>query len=375
MLKKWKIIGLGLFFTLGTNFLYSANASSSAEFLTIDPNPRFDATGGAYTASLTDISGMNINPASTAFLRVPEVYINYKNILQEFHHIYFSTGTPLGVFFRSRKSLPKRLRWLRKMRTGLSFQYLGTSDIEVVGNESNAVVNTISARDLAVSLGAGYNIRGYRIGGNIKVINRKLADYTGTTFAFDLGVLKGFDVFRILPYPVRYNLRVGLAVLHIGPGVTFSNDQYKGDSQPLPLTVRPAVSYGIFGNRDHRVDFNFGLTYLLNEPFAFNTGVEYRVFNIFYLRLGGEIRTDEFNFTMGTGARYTFRKVTYRLDYSYLPRAHGIPDNHNVSLMATLSFIKVGKKKRVTSLGILEGYETKTNKKKKKKRRIKIKNR
>lgn len=365
---------LGLF--LSARVAYAANASSSAEFLTIEPNPRVDAMAGAYTASLTDISGININPASLAFLKVPEVYLNYKNILTEFHNVYLAAGTPLGVFFRSRKSLPKKLRWVRKLRTGFSVRYLGTGDIDVVGNESNATVNTISARDMAFSFGAGYNLRGYRLGGTFKVISRKLGDYTGTTVAFDLGALKGFDVFRIFPYPVRYNLKVGIGINHLGPGLAFSSDTIDGDSQPLPLTIRPGISYGLFGNRDHLVDFNLGLTYLLNEPFAVNTGVEYRVFSIFFFRLGTEIRTDDFNLTMGTGARYTFRKVTYRLDYSYLPRARGIPDNHNVALMATLKFIKVGRKKRVTSLGILEGYETKGSKKKKeKKRKIKIKSR
>ncbi len=363
-----KLFALIIVFCLADFGIYAFNSSSGADFLNINTSTRSDGMGAADVSVLTDISGMNVNPASVAFLRVPEAYYNHKNTLSEFNSEYVAFGTPMALFIRSRKSLPRRLRWIRKLRMGASFMYWHTGRIDVFGNESSVPIGTVGANDMFASFALAYNIRGYRVGGSVKYIRRSLADFTAQTVAFDVGGLKGFEVFRPLPYQRRYNLRVGLAVRNVGPGIAFNST-----TEPLPITFKPGVTYGIFGNRDHMVDLSLGATQILNEAIGINTGLEYRVFNIFFFRSGFEFANEGPIYTLGTGGKYTFRKITYQLDYAFWSRAQGVPDNHTVSLLTKFRFFKVGKRKRVTSLGIIEG--TSDEKSNKRKRKIKIKGR
>lgn len=348
--------------------LQAFNSASGADFLNTNTSTRSEGMGAADVSVITDISGINTNPASLAFLKVPELYYMHKTTLQEFHTEYVSMGVPFALFFRSRKSLPKSLRWVRKVRTGVSVLYWHTPRIDVFGNESNQSIGTVGAQDTAVSLGFGYNLRGYRIGFTAKYINRALADFTAQAFAFDFGILKGFEVPRFLPYQRRYNLRVGFAVKNAGTPIKFNSE-----SENLPIQFKPGFTYGIFGNRDHMVDLSFGMTQIIEESISTNVGVEYRVFSAIFFRTGLDISGDGAVFTLGTGGKYTFRKVTYQLDYAFWSRANGVPDNHTVSLMAKFRFFKVGKKKRVTSLGIIEGDTLDKSNKPKRKRKIKIK--
>ena len=314
--------------------------------------------GGADVSVITDISGINKNPASIAFLQVPEIYYMHKSTLAEFNTEYVAVGTPLGLFFKRSDSLPKNLRFIRKIDTGLSVLVWHTADIDEYGNESNIPIGTISAQDMLISWGLGYNLRGYRLGLNTKVVSRQLGDFNASTIAFDMGVLKGYEVFRPLPYQKRYNLKVGMSIQNLGPGLSFNTE-----TENLPLAFRPGVTYGIFGNRNHIVDLSLGLQQIIKESMSLQMGIEYNAFEYFFFRFGREFGADGAGLTLGTGGQYTFRKVNYRLDYAFWSRANGVPDNHTFSAMAQLRFLKVTQKRRVTSLGIIEGASDKKKKK------------
>lgn len=340
-----------LFFLLAGN-LFSYNARSGAEFLNLEVSPRSAGMARSYVSRATDISSVNINPAAVAFVKAPELYYMHQSILSEFHTEYISTGLPLSLFIESSKGMNENLKWVQKLRVGFQMLYWHTADIDVIGNDTNAVVESVKVYDMFTGLSLGYNLLGNRIGANIKYVKRQLADYSTGTTAFDLGIMRGLQVPRFLPYPMRYNLTLGASVDNLGPGIDFA-----GLTEQLPTRFKLGASYGIYGDRDHLLDLSLGVSKPLLESFYLHTGIEYKVFRIFAFRTGLEYGTNDLNFTMGTGLRYTFRKVTYEGDYSYLPRRNGIPDAHTFSIMATLSFIEPAKKKRVTSLGILEGSE------------------
>jgi len=353
--------------------IYSYSSRSGADFLNFEPSSRSQGLGGAASASITDITGMNINPASIAFIREPQVSYMHQATLSEFSTEYLSMGLPLAVFFPSRKSLPKKMRWLRNVRVGFSFLYFYTPSFEIVGNDSNEAQSIANVNDLFGSLALGYNLLGYRLGLAFKFINRRLVDFTTSTIAFDLGALKGFELnaLRFLPYPVRYNIKVALSLTNAGPGIEFA-----GLSEALPLNIKTGLSYGLFGSSNHLIDFNLGTSTILNEATYLNMGFEYRVFKFFFFRTGIEFGPGQFqenSFTLGTGLRYTFRKVTYRVDYAYLPRRNNVTDNHSFSLLAQLHFLRPRKRKRVTSLGILDGSTKKKKRRKKRKKKKKEK--
>ena len=299
-------------------------------------------------------------------MKAPQVYYMHHSVMSAFHTEYLALGTPMAMFIKSRSSLPKKLRWIRNLRVGTSLLYWHTSEIEVIGNDSNNSIGTVNLYDMFASLGVAYKFKGNfiggtRVGGAFRFIRRSIEDYSSNTVAFDLSILRPLQVPRFIPYPKRYNLRVAFAATNLGPSIKF-----EGLSESLPMTFRGATMYGIYGSRLHLIDLSMGFTKLIGEPVYFNAGVEYNILRIFFFRIGTEIATGDVNLNMGTGAKYKFRNIIYQGDYAYVPKRHGIPDNHSFSIQADFRFFRVGKKKRITSFGILETDSKKEKKAKKK---------
>lgn len=330
----------------------------------------------AYVAKSLDTSTVLVNPAGLAHIKYPELVYYHDSVLGGFQTEYMAIGVPTHSFVKKKTSLPRNLRFLYDIRWTTLFAYGHTDPIEVVGNDFDAPEYEIDASNTIFGIGGAYNLRSYRIGVVMKYFSQTLGHYKASNVAFDLGAQKFFEVPRFLSYPRRNNLIVGLAISNLGLNVRYKGGEgpggqdftgEEGVSEPIPLTMKPSVTYGLYGNRHHIVDASMGLNYYtLDASVSLNMGLEYRVFNAVYFRFGSEVAGNESNLSMGTGGKYTFRKVKYRADYSYLPRLNGIDDNHAFSLTASFKFFGATKKRRITSIGILEQDEKKPEEDKKK---------
>jgi hypothetical protein len=289
-----------------------------AMFLKIGAGARGVAMGEAFVAIDGDATCTYWNPAGIGSIEGSRLSLNHGSWLAETSHLYatyvFSYGFIPGVLGISATVLqmdpmPERTEYEQE-GTGYSFD----------------------AGSMAFALSYGRMLTDrFSFGATLKWIHEGLADYSGETFAVDLGTIYNTG-FR--------DITIGMSFLHMGSGYTFIED---GKESPMPVTFKVGAAMPVLSVPDHRVLGAVEFNHPPDGAERLNLGGEYIYqkygpnFEI-AVRGGYRFNRDEEGLAGGFGIRFPFIRIglenkpsIWTVDYCYSDM--GILDaSHKVSL-------------------------------------------
>lgn len=275
-----------------------SEGTTGAQFLRIKAGPRPTAMGGAYTALSDDGYGMYWNPAGMSRRQRGSFVATHQEQLFEVFNELLGITYPMSP--DQTMGISSRFRWDEQTRR---------SELE----DENEFTNY----DASLGLNYAYGGQtGLAWGLGLKGIRSKLAGFTATSYAVDLG----------LHYQSpRTPLKLGLAVQNLGPDLKFIEE---GD--PLPRTIRFGWAYDFFPYQ-RRLTISNDLVYLQPEKTtSLHLGAEFKPFNFVALRAGyftPEGFEEDPRFNAGLGVNYE----SINLDYAFETREE-FSNQHRFSL-------------------------------------------
>ncbi|HOK41345.1 MAG TPA: PorV/PorQ family protein [bacterium] len=299
-----KKIFLFIIFGLITNFLFSGSAgTSSGLFLKIPAGSQAIGVGNAFTSKTSDINSIYWNPAGLSFQPRREIMFMHNSYLQDLNYEYLAY-----------------CEYIKAMRGAIGINAIL---LDVGAFDRTYILNTIteeraggfSARDFAFGISYGSIIaRNLALGGSLKYISSKIAEYNATTFALDLGMQ--YKITTIYP------MKLGLALRNIGPGLKYQSERNK---LPFLLKLGYNIDFDILKEFFIRPAIDFGISN--SSDFQFNIGSEFVLFSNYFLRLGYDSLNDVGSgFTCGFGIKIS----DFAFDYAYVPFSD-LGNSHNLT--------------------------------------------
>lgn len=273
-----------------------AQANETAAFLKVGVGARPQGMGGAYTAVANDVTAMAWNPAGLGGLSRREVGIADAQLTNDMRldFLAYAHPTARGTF-------------------GVAATRLSQGAIES-RDAAGKLNGSYTAADTAISLSYGARLLSdVQLGGNLKMIESRVAEASAQTFAVDFGAI------RQLAARGPGTPTVAFAIQNVGPGMRFLDE-----AAHLPLTGVAGLGYRL----------PVGLTLALDvkhRPYSHATevsaGTEYSVFSNFALRGGyGSARNTGAAVNAGGAANlngvavgFGVRVNAYTLDYAITP--------------------------------------------------------
>jgi hypothetical protein len=168
--------------------------------------------------------------------------------------------------------------------------------------------------DLAVALGYGRRVHeDLTAGVTVKYLTENIDRTNANGYAFDFGAQWDSPVER---------LRLGAAVLNLGPSMTFINDAFD-----LPTTVQGGASYSI-PLVEGAVDLAAEFRKARGESAGLNFGMGYEYHRMASVRLGYRSGLDSEDVSFGLG----FRHERFGIDYAFVPYGNDLGDTHRIGL-------------------------------------------
>ncbi len=282
---------------------------SGWQFLKINGDARQAALGGAYTAiSNGDASAIFGNPAALSDVKKIDVQVNVLKWVADINHQSIAVAyniDQIGV-------------------VGASIAMLNYGDIpETInsplgtgGTTPLITGNMFTANDFAVGISFARKITDkLSIGGNIRWIQQKIAEYSMKNWSLDFGTIY-YTGFR--------SLRLAITARNFGPDSRFSgwSEEYQteSDNVRMPLDFRAGIAMDFFDE----VGSLHLLTVIVEgdhpndgkEKFQF--GVSYAFDGIFFVRGGYKFNYDVQRFTLGAGITYTVGGIVSTINYAYV---------------------------------------------------------
>jgi len=302
---------------------------TSATFLKIGAGARAAAMAGAFSGIADDATAIYWNPAGLMQTEDGTFEINAS------HNEWFESIRHDFVGF-SYKKKNSPIAW-----GGAIYGLYTQPDIERrTGGikESDPfepltpVEGYFGAYDIALSFGAAYRPKKpLLLGGNIKLINQTIDNYSGFAGAIDVGAIYQQNGLSPLLF----------AAVIQNAGTPLKLDQ---KSYPLPFTVRLSSSYRKKGDHPFNLSFETAIP-IDNYPF-FYLGGEYFVAKIFALRAGYRYRLyglelgDINGFTAGAGIKLPIMKDRYEVSLDYAFNPYGVLGNsHRLSASVKFGFL------------------------------------
>jgi hypothetical protein len=196
---------------------YAQGGRTAAIVLELPASARALALGGAYVAAGADDAALFYNPSQLATLEGRAASMSVQPYIE---------GSTLGAASAAFQLGPGTV--------GVGVQVLSYGSVdEYVCDDSTGCERgdptgrTVSANDVAASVGYGMTWRMVRLGAAAKYVRQSLADASGGTPALDVGA--AIDVWR--------GATVGVSVQNVGPDLKTG-----GSSAPLPRFVRIGAS-------------------------------------------------------------------------------------------------------------------------------------
>lgn len=255
------------------------DAGEAAPYLKTGVGPRALAMGSAFISIADDNSGAYWNPAGIPFTKQNEVGLVYSKMSLDRNYNFASVTLP---------------SW----RLGLSAIMSGVDDIPgydirdySTGNfkESNTVIFLSYAPKIAEDISVGLNL---------KLLQSKIDDASGTGYGFDLGTM----------FVITERLKAALVLQDIYTSVGWDGDY----SEKVPMVAKIGTSYDIFapGTRSFNVKLSVDAEkYTTRKRARFNFGTELTLPYNLAVRAG---MADNF-LTAGFGIKMGF----LGLDYCY----------------------------------------------------------
>ncbi len=295
-------------------------AQTGFQFLSINPDARAAAMGDAMTTVKNYSSALYINPALLAEMNYNlNFVVSQNNWIADIKHNAFSFGyNPVegkyGVF-------------------GITFLLVDYGDVEgtIVAKNEQGFIETGIITPSAYVFGLGYAKKvseKFSIGMNIKsamqYLGPAITKYSTenykhemksnelSTLVFDFGTLykTGFKSFSF-----------GMSVRNFSKEIKYVQKSFQ-----LPLTFAIGISMNIMDLMPEEYQSQYLLVSIdamhpRSHPEYISMGIEYRLLDLFSLRLGYKSNVGEQNISYGFGVE----KYGLNIDYSYTP--FGIFDN------------------------------------------------
>ncbi len=289
---------------------YNAYCYVGSEFLLLDTSVRASSLGGAYTGTLSGIDGIHYNPASLGA-------INNLNI--SFENISFSDDMRFKYLALAKS--------IFKIPIAVSAGMVTTDDIPIYDINEN-YEKDIQYYDFFASASAAYKFKYFYTGINIKYIYRRIEDYKASGIAFDIGVLKKFNI----PFPEflknnKDNLGVGIALKNLGTKLKFNKE-----SDSLPTEIVIGINTDIVKNKIFSSGLFLDTGKIFNDDFSIKTGIEIGYKNTVFLRAGKSFIYNNF-FTTGLSLHLPLgKKVKSYFGYS-LSMLKDFNNNHTIGII------------------------------------------
>lgn len=259
--------------------LAAGPGTSAAEFLQMGFGARAIGLGEAFVPVANDVAALYYNPAGLAYpaFADPKSSSGPYEILTAQSLLVQDIGmTQLGFV---------------KRPFGVNLTYLSLGGIEQRSAETASPDSVGGASDLTVGASYARRIGGVGFGVTGKYIREAILNYSASSFAFDLGLLR-----RLEDHPVS----LGFDLSNVGTAMRFIDRSY-----PLPTTMSLGAVYGLTQDFPHALAVQVDLP--RNASPDLRLGLEYRGFGPISLRAGyrtfsGDQRTAALGSALGSTA-------------------------------------------------------------------------
>ncbi len=312
-------------------FAAGSAGTSGADFLEIGTGSRPLAMGEAFTAEINDLNSLYYNPSGLGTLKYPVLSLFHQELILDSRFENISGAFKL---FGGWMAVSNSVFWVPAF-----------DKIDIDGNK----IGDVLFYNGCFTTGYGYDFDNFYVGGSVKYIYQKIDTLFLSSFAMDIGILKGMYLYSPFDSPSR-NFYVGLSLLNIGTEAL---------DDDLPRLLRFGVSYKLtkwFGfNVDLTENFIdssdlYDFTYGFDESFRINTGFELNYLEILYFR-GGWRFNDAGTYSAGFGFNYTIDNVAFIVDTSYSDNGDfGPVYSFNVTFKLIPKVITVANKKMAEKL-------------------------
>lgn len=199
--------------------------TTAAPFLKVPINARAVGLAGSFTAVSGDATALEYNPASLAGLRRTDITFTYIDFLESTSFESAVVGFPFSIPGRQSSGATENTFDVRRAATAVRYNQFKASD---EGRDVNSVQQGgINIQDQLFHFGLAVPVNPvFALGVGVKAIHQTLASESGSTYAFDTGLLW-----------MPSSLHVGASILNVGP-----SEKLGDGSDPLPALVRVGVS-------------------------------------------------------------------------------------------------------------------------------------
>lgn len=298
----------------------SKTGTTAADFLQIGVGPRAMAQGGAFVASVDDVSALYWNAAGLASISGSEVLFAHSEWLADISFDYVGFGFDLGD----------------AGMIGLSLTLLSVPDMEVrTESRQSGTGEKFDAADMALAVTYARRVTDrFSVGVTAKYISQRIWHSTATGFAMDLGTQFRTDFMG--------GLTIGATITNFGSDMQLSGRDvrtfvdpdpislgnnnrvpvnFELDSFNLPLNFQFGLTTRPLDSRMHQLSVSADFLHPSSNRESINLGMEYGFQRHVYLRAGYHslfLKDSEGGFSAGLGIFHTlFDGSSVKLDYAY----------------------------------------------------------
>lgn len=293
-----------LFPTFAEASSFAKVGTAGAQFLKLGLGARGTAMGGAFVATADDPSAAFWNPA--CLVRVPGTQVQF-------------TGTQwFGDILYGGVVVTKEFSGIGTFAVQFAMLQSGDMDVTTV-EQPEGTGETFSCNDMVAGLSFSRMLTDrFSAGLTVKYVREQWDDVSAGGIAVDIGTLydTGFKT-----------LRIGMSIQHFGgeltPGGEYTTwnsgeDSTKVyESYSMPMTFRLGMAMDIINRGSHFLTVEVDGIHPSDNIEQLGIGAEYWYNNMFALRGGYRINTDEEGLTAGAGFNIPVGSSTISLDYAY----------------------------------------------------------
>lgn len=277
--------------------------------ITFTANARAAGLANTYTALSDDASGAYWNPAGLARLTYIETSLLYSRLFLHSDYGYLSFVYPLN----EKNVFGLSLLFLQSEEAEETYQYGGSGGVKFRQLENVFFISY--ARRFYPYLDGGINL---------KIVNQEIADFSTRGVGIDLGV----------KYYSSRGQSYGLSLQNFIPVKLHLNEE----KETFPLNIKTGVLFPTLKNRLFWVtDFNLLAPFSKYKVFYWSTGIEYKLFPAFVLRVGVNYK----EISSGFGLR------TENFSFDYALSLHSIALTHRLSMAYRYGFLPYEEEKRL----------------------------
>lgn len=278
--------------------------TSGAQFLKIGLGARGTAMAGAFIATADDPSAAFWNPA--CLVRVPGTQVQFSG-MQWFADILYGAGV-----------VSHEIAGVGTFSAQFAMLQSGDMDVTTVAHPEGTG-ETFSCNDMVAGISFSRMLTDrFSAGMTVKYVREQWDDISAGGIAVDIGTLydTGFKT-----------LRIGMTIQHFGgeltPGGEYTTYYSGGDStevyEPysMPMVFKLGMAMDIINRGPHFLTVEIDGIHPNDNVEELGIGTEYWYNNMFALRGGYCINTDEEGLTAGAGFNIPVSGKTISLDYAY----------------------------------------------------------